>query len=118
MCPAFRTLFRDGPGRGRTVFTLCPQSPGYPGAVLAVAQFHAPLPLTNTIQRYDWGSVDAVPHLLGLEPDGEPQAELWLGAHTSAPSVSLIEGEDVALDRLVREATGWRSSSARASPTC
>jgi mannose-6-phosphate isomerase len=92
--------------------------------VLAVAQFHAPLPLTNTIQRYDWGSVEAIPHLLGNEPDGGPQAELWLGAHTSAPSVSVIEDEDVALDRLVREAPGrrsataWRSSSAPASPTC
>jgi len=72
--------------------------------VLAVAQFHAPLPLTNTIQRYDWGSVDAIPHLLGTEPDGQPQAELWLGAHASAPSVTVVEDEDVALDRLVTEA--------------
>lgn len=78
--------------------------PGYSCAVLAVAQFHAPLPLTNTIQRYDWGSVEAIPNLLGNEPDGGPQAELWLGAHTSAPSVSVIEDETVALDRLVREA--------------
>ncbi|MFD6444194.1 mannose-6-phosphate isomerase, class I [Promicromonospora sp. NPDC060204] len=76
--------------------------------MLAIAQFHAPLPLTNTIQRYDWGSVDAIPHLLRAEPDGEPQAEMWLGAHTSAPSVSAItrdgEVDHVALDRLVREA--------------
>lgn len=72
--------------------------------MLAVAQFHAPLPLTNTVQRYDWGSVDAIPHLLGTEPDGQPQAELWLGAHASAPSVTVVEDEDVALDRLVTEA--------------
>lgn len=72
--------------------------------MLAVAQFHAPLALTNTIQRYDWGSVDAIPKLLGTESNAEPQAELWLGAHTSAPSISRIGDEDVALDRLITEA--------------
>ncbi|WP_051432632.1 mannose-6-phosphate isomerase, class I [Promicromonospora kroppenstedtii] len=76
--------------------------------MLAVARFHDPLPLTNTIQRYDWGSVDAIPNLLRTQPDGEPQAEMWLGAHTSAPSVSRITRADdvdhVALDRLVSEA--------------
>ena len=72
--------------------------------MLAVAQFHAPLPLTNTIQRYGWGSVSAIPTLLRAEPDGDPQAEVWLGAHVSAPSVTRIGDGDVALDRLVREA--------------
>lgn len=42
--------------------------------------------LDNTARRYDWGSRDAIPTLLGTEPDGEPLAELWLGAHDSAPS--------------------------------
>ncbi|MEU6760707.1 mannose-6-phosphate isomerase, class I [Streptomyces sp. NPDC046685] len=42
--------------------------------------------LTNTIRPYAWGSTTALPILLGVEPTGEPQAELWMGAHPSAPS--------------------------------
>lgn len=43
--------------------------------------------LTNRIQNYAWGSVTALPALLGVKPTGAPQAELWLGAHPSAPSM-------------------------------
>lgn len=42
--------------------------------------------LTNPVQRYAWGSHTAIPSLLGVAPDGQPQAELWVGAHASAPS--------------------------------
>ena len=42
--------------------------------------------LDNSIQRYAWGSLTAIPQLLGQPPDGSTQAELWLGAHPSAPS--------------------------------
>ncbi|MFD9358980.1 mannose-6-phosphate isomerase, class I [Streptomyces sp. NPDC060031] len=42
--------------------------------------------LTNTIRPYAWGSTTAIPALLGVEPTGEPQAEMWLGAHPGAPS--------------------------------
>ncbi|MGA5063823.1 mannose-6-phosphate isomerase, class I [Streptomyces exfoliatus] len=42
--------------------------------------------LLNTVQPYDWGSTTALPRLMGTEPTGEPQAELWMGAHPSAPS--------------------------------
>ncbi|MFE5627694.1 mannose-6-phosphate isomerase, class I [Streptomyces virginiae] len=42
--------------------------------------------LTNTIRPYAWGSTTALPTLLGVEPTGEPQAELWMGAHPGAPS--------------------------------
>ncbi|MFB7112627.1 mannose-6-phosphate isomerase, class I [Streptomyces sp. NPDC056190] len=42
--------------------------------------------LDNTIRPYAWGSTTAIPHLLGVEPSGEPQAELWMGAHPGAPS--------------------------------
>jgi mannose-6-phosphate isomerase len=48
--------------------------------------------MSNPVRRYDWGSRTAIPELLGVEPDGEPQAELWLGAHESAPS-SLAGGQ-------------------------
>ncbi len=37
--------------------------------------------------RHDaWGSVDALPDLLGVRPDGRPHSELWFGAHPAAPS--------------------------------
>lgn len=42
--------------------------------------------LDNTIRPYAWGSATAIPHLLGVEPTGEPQAEMWMGAHPGAPS--------------------------------
>ncbi|MFD8951867.1 mannose-6-phosphate isomerase, class I [Streptomyces xanthophaeus] len=42
--------------------------------------------LTNTIRPYAWGSPTAIPRLLGTEPTGEPQAEMWMGAHPGAPS--------------------------------
>ncbi|WP_159768196.1 mannose-6-phosphate isomerase, class I [Streptomyces sp. HM190] len=42
--------------------------------------------LDNTIRPYAWGSTTAIPHLLGVAPTGEPQAEMWLGAHPGAPS--------------------------------
>ncbi|MCQ6555523.1 mannose-6-phosphate isomerase, class I [Streptomyces sp. C10-9-1] len=42
--------------------------------------------LANTVRPYAWGSTTALPELLGTAPTGEPQAELWMGAHPGAPS--------------------------------
>ncbi|MGA5817015.1 mannose-6-phosphate isomerase, class I [Kitasatospora sp. NPDC094028] len=42
--------------------------------------------LVNTVRPYAWGSLTALPELLGVEPTGEPQAELWMGAHPGDPS--------------------------------
>ncbi|MFI1679350.1 mannose-6-phosphate isomerase, class I [Streptomyces sp. NPDC020607] len=42
--------------------------------------------LTNTIRPYAWGSTTAIAELIGAEPSGEPQAEMWMGAHPGAPS--------------------------------
>ncbi|TAL45229.1 MAG: mannose-6-phosphate isomerase, class I [Salinibacterium sp.] len=42
--------------------------------------------LTNTPRDYAWGSEGAISSLLGLEPTGRPEAELWLGAHHGSPS--------------------------------
>lgn len=66
----------------------------------------APLLLTNVVQGYDWGSPDAIPRLLGREPDGTPCAELWLGAHPSAPSRAAVADGEVTLDVLVRNNPG------------
>jgi mannose-6-phosphate isomerase len=42
--------------------------------------------LSNTVRPYAWGSTTAIPELLGIPPTGEPQAEMWMGAHPGAPS--------------------------------
>jgi mannose-6-phosphate isomerase len=58
--------------------------------------------LQNTIQPYAWGSRTAIPELLGRpNPDGLPQAELWMGAHPKAPSVVQAPGGAVPLDALI-----------------
>lgn len=51
------------------------------------------------VQHYAWGSPTAVPSLLGIEPDGRPWAELWVGAHPQAPS--RLSGTGTGLDELV-----------------
>jgi mannose-6-phosphate isomerase len=45
--------------------------------------------ITNTPRPYAWGSTTAIAELLGREPSGQPEAELWLGAHPGSPSVIL-----------------------------
>lgn len=58
--------------------------------------------LNNEIQPYAWGSKTAIPDLLGRpNPDGLPQAELWMGAHPKAPSVVQTPEGGVPLDALV-----------------
>ena len=42
--------------------------------------------LSNPVRPYAWGSTTAIPELLGIAPTGEPQAEMWMGAHPGAPS--------------------------------
>ncbi|MBK8461486.1 MAG: mannose-6-phosphate isomerase, class I [Micropruina sp.] len=54
--------------------------------------------LHGTIQHYAWGTHDAIPSLLGREPDGRPHAEYWLGAHPASPSTT----DAAALDALIR----------------
>ncbi|MFE6223233.1 mannose-6-phosphate isomerase, class I [Streptomyces sp. NPDC057854] len=44
--------------------------------------------LVNTVRPYAWGSTTAIPDLLGTAPTGEPQAEMWMGAHPGAPSLT------------------------------
>lgn len=50
--------------------------------------------LQNPVRDYAWGSPTAIPELTGTEPDGNPQAEVWMGAHESGPS-ELASGESL-----------------------
>lgn len=45
--------------------------------------------ISNTPRPYAWGSTTAIAELLGTVATGEPEAELWLGAHPGSPSVIL-----------------------------
>jgi len=55
--------------------------------------------------HYAWGSVDLLPALMGLRPDGRPVAEVWMGAHPAAPSSIEVGGRRVALDSFIAENT-------------
>jgi mannose-6-phosphate isomerase len=59
--------------------------------------------LENAIQEYDWGSRTAIASLLGQTvPSARPQAELWMGAHPSAPSQVEWEGRKESLAEAIR----------------
>lgn len=60
--------------------------------------------LRNTVQPYAWGSTTAIPQLLGVEnPDGTPQAELWMGAHPSGPSRLERDGVETTLESVIAQ---------------
>jgi len=63
----------------------------------------APCRLEGVVRNYPWGSRTAIPELLGRAATGEAQAELWLGAHASAPARAVnAAGEGIALDAWIR----------------
>lgn len=55
--------------------------------------------LQGTLQRYSWGTADAIPELLGQPADGAPVAEYWLGSHPLGTAVA--GGEP--LDRVIAD---------------
>ena len=57
--------------------------------------------IEGVIRAYDWGSTTELADLLGLPATGEPMAELWLGAHPSAPA--RVGPAGVPLDRVVAD---------------
>ena len=59
--------------------------------------------LTGVIQPYAWGSQEVLPRLLGVPPTGEPQAELWLGAHPRGSSVLRRHGKDRPLHQVIAD---------------
>ena len=61
-------------------------------------------PMTNVIQNYAWGSTTSVNQLFGTpNPNGEPQAEIWMGAHPNGCSVVNIEGVETKLSELIAQ---------------
>ncbi|ROV58414.1 mannose-6-phosphate isomerase, class I [Vibrio ponticus] len=59
-------------------------------------------PMTNVIQNYAWGSTTSVNQLFGIEnPNGEPQAEVWMGAHPNGCSMVESQGTTTKLSELI-----------------
>jgi mannose-6-phosphate isomerase len=65
--------------------------------------------LTGTVQPYPWGSPTVLPDFLQAEPNGEPQAELWLGSHEMAPSRVAGEPLDETVKARPQAVLGGRS---------
>jgi mannose-6-phosphate isomerase len=64
-------------------------------------------PMTNPVRAYAWGSPTVIPDLLSQPPTGEPQAELWLGAHPAASSeIQLGAGRTPLIDAIQRDPEG------------
>ena len=58
--------------------------------------------IAGAVRDYAWGSPHLIPDLTGLQTDGGPVAEMWFGAHASAPSqVTDRDGAVTALDALI-----------------
>jgi mannose-6-phosphate isomerase len=68
--------------------------------------------LDNPVRDYAWGSADAIPRLLGVPPTGRPQAELWMGAHPSAPS--RVVGDGTLPERIAADPEGELGEAALA----
>src|SRR4051794_25589478 len=62
------------------------------GAAVTASDALALVPMHSRIQGYDWGSNSALAHLQGRSPSGQPEAELWMGAHPTAPSDLVLDG--------------------------
>ncbi|HFQ5006467.1 TPA: mannose-6-phosphate isomerase, class I [Vibrio vulnificus] len=59
--------------------------------------------LDNPVKNYEWGSKTAIQSLFGIDnPNGEPQAEIWMGAHPNGCSTVSIDGESVLLSKLIQ----------------
>lgn len=64
--------------------------------------------LRGTVMHYPWGTHDAIADLVGIENDGRPLAEWWLGAHPLSPSPigdSTLDAVVTADPRLLGDAT-------------
>jgi len=61
--------------------------------------------MQNPIQGYDWGSHDSLTTLFGIpNPQGKPQAELWIGAHPNGCSEVTLAGSVQKLSSVIDRA--------------
>lgn len=63
------------------------------------------LSLLGAIQHYDWGGFDFIPDLIGKDNSAQkPYAELWMGAHSLAPSQVVQQNATFPLDKFIAQA--------------
>jgi len=55
--------------------------------------------IEGVVRNYDWGTTSEIPSLLGRPADGRPWAELWFGAHPSAPALVGLDARP--LDQII-----------------
>lgn len=71
-------------------------------AAAELAQRPRPVRLEGAIQRYAWGGSRFIPELIGIETRPDlPAAELWLGAHPTAPATTHVGEHRIELDDLI-----------------
>ncbi len=79
------------------------------------------LKMVNKIQHYNWGSKTALTDIYGIEnPDNQPMAELWMGAHPKCSSLVTDPqtGETIALNTLIdKEPEKYLGEKASTIPT-
>lgn len=74
------------------------------------------VPIANTPRDYAWGSRTAIAELLGHEPSGSPEAELWLGAHPGSPARILTPEATGGYATLAEWVAGDAASAGLAGP--
>lgn len=57
-----------------------------PGVASLTASVPGPWLMDNPVRAYDWGCPTSLARIQDRPPSGGPEAELWMGAHPSAPS--------------------------------
>lgn len=78
----------------------------------AVTQYF--FPMRNEIKDYVWGSRTAFSELFGIEnPNKQPQAELWMGAHPDGCSTINVNGEDILLSKFIENQDNVLSMNSR-----
>lgn len=62
------------------------------------------LPLRGFVQHYEWGGYHLIPDLLASpNTNGQPFAELWLGAHPKGPAEVWLDGQWLPFNKLPAE---------------
>lgn len=69
----------------------------------SIAKFY---PMQNTMQHYAWGSSDQLEQLFGIKnPQQQPQAEIWMGAHPNGCATVIVNDVPCKLNKFIESQT-------------
>lgn len=57
--------------------------------------------LSTTVKSYAWGRSDGIAALVGSDPSGGPEAELWVGTHPAAPCLVIGDPAERTLAQVI-----------------